>query len=180
MRRKYNTAEYGEKIENIRKAMPDVAITTDVIVGFPGETEEMFRNGYRFIEQMQFAEMHVFPYSKRTGTPAARMPDQVDEEVKQSRVHELIDLSERLQLAYARRFVGDVLEVIPERTYKGAPDSGLLSGYSDNYLNIVFEGPKEWIGRMCRVKVTEAGVNECRGRHVPVADREDAAGLQVG
>ena len=71
-----------------------MAITTDVIVGFPGETEEMFENGYRFMEELDFAEMHVFPYSKRTGTPAARMEEQVDDEVKNERVHKLIDLSE--------------------------------------------------------------------------------------
>src|SRR5690606_24609573 len=115
-------------------------ITTDVIVGLPGETEEMFREGYRFMEQMQFSEMHVFPYSKRTGTPAARMEDQIEEEIKNERVHELIDLSERMQLAYAKKYVGEVLEVIPERTYKGAPDSGLMMGYSDNYINLVFPG----------------------------------------
>ncbi|PZE22716.1 tRNA (N(6)-L-threonylcarbamoyladenosine(37)-C(2))-methylthiotransferase MtaB [Paenibacillus xerothermodurans] len=163
MRRKYTTADYGRKIEQIHKIMPGVAITTDVIVGFPGETEEMFRNGYRFMEQMQFSEMHVFPYSKRTGTPAARMEDQVDEEVKNSRVHELIDLSERMQLTYAQKYVGQVLEVIPERAHKGEPDRGLMMGYSDNYLQLVFKGGEDLIGSVCRIKVTQAGVNESRG-----------------
>ncbi|RAV21793.1 tRNA (N(6)-L-threonylcarbamoyladenosine(37)-C(2))-methylthiotransferase MtaB [Paenibacillus contaminans] len=166
MRRKYTTAEFGRKIELIHKIMPDAAITTDVIVGFPGETEEMFRNGYRFMEQMQFAEMHVFPYSKRTGTPAARMEDQIDEEVKNARVHELIDLSERMQLQYAQPFVGQVLEVIPERVYKEAPGSGLIMGYTDNYLQVVFEGPESMIGELVKVKITEAGVNECKGSFV--------------
>lgn len=164
MRRKYTVAEYAEKLEHIRRAMPGAAITTDVIVGFPGETEDMFRSGYRFMEQMQFSEMHVFPYSKRTGTPAARMEDQIDEEVKNARVHELIDLSERMQLAYAQRYVGQVLEVIPERDYKGSPGQGLVMGYTDNYLQLVFEGSEDWIGQVCKVEVTEAGVNECRGR----------------
>lgn len=170
MRRKYTTAEFGGKIEKLHRALPGAAITTDVIVGFPGETEDMFRAGYRFMEQMQFAEMHVFPYSKRTGTPAARMEDQVDEEVKNERVHELIDLSERMQLAYAQKFVGDVLDVIPERTYKGAPDSGLLMGYSDNYINLVFPGAEQLIGQICRVKLTEAGVNESKGELVRVLE----------
>lgn len=166
MRRKYTVAEYAEKLEHIRRVMPGAAITTDVIVGFPGETEEMFRNGYRFMEQMQFSEMHVFPYSKRTGTPAARMEDQIDEELKNARVHELIDLSERMQLAYAQRFVGQVLEVIPERDYKGSPGQGLVMGYTDNYLQLVFEGSEDWVGQVCKVELTEAGVNECRGRLV--------------
>jgi threonylcarbamoyladenosine tRNA methylthiotransferase MtaB len=171
MRRKYTTAEFGEKIEKIHQAMPGVAITTDVIVGFPGETEEMFREGFGFIERMGFAEMHVFPYSKRTGTPAARMEDQVPDETKNERVHELIDLSERMQLAYAEKYVGKTLEVIPERVYKGAPDSGLMMGYSDNYLNVVFAGNKDMIGKVCQVTVLEAGVNECQGELVRVIER---------
>lgn len=168
MRRKYTTAEFAEKIERLHRIMPDVAITTDVIVGFPGETEEMYRDGYDFMEKVQFAEMHVFPYSKRTGTPAARMEDQIDEEVKNERVHELIDLSERMQLDYARKFVGQVLDVIPERDYKGAPGTGMLMGYSDNYLQIVFEGAESLIGELCKVQIVEAGVNECKGKLVRV------------
>jgi threonylcarbamoyladenosine tRNA methylthiotransferase MtaB len=177
MRRKYTTAEFAHKIERIQAIMPDVAITTDVIVGFPGETEEMFRNGVRFMEQMKFSEMHVFPYSKRTGTPAARMTDQVDEEIKNERVHELIDLSEKMQLAYAQKFVGQVLEVIPERTYKGAPDSGLLMGYSDNYLQLVFEGSESMIGEVCRVQLAEAGVNESKGQLARVQEPAQVANM---
>ncbi|MDF2964587.1 MAG: ribosomal protein methylthiotransferase, partial [Paenibacillus sp.] len=179
MRRKYTTAEFGGKIEQIHKIMPGVAITTDVIVGFPGEAEEMFRGGYKFMEQMQFSEMHVFPYSKRTGTPAARMEDQIDEEIKNTRVHELIDLSERMQLTYAQKYVGQVLEVIPERAYKGEPGSGLIMGYSDNYLQLVFEGSEDWVGSVCKVKVTEAGVNECRGQLVRIPDLSQAKALIV-
>jgi threonylcarbamoyladenosine tRNA methylthiotransferase MtaB len=170
MRRKYTTEEFAAKIEQLHRAMPGVAITTDVIVGFPGESEEQFENGFRFMERMGFAEMHVFPYSKRTGTPAARMEDQVDEELKNDRVHKLIDLSEKLQLAYAKPYVGQTLDIIPERDYKGAPGTGLLMGYSDNYLQVVFEGDESLIGELCRVKVTEAGVNECRGELVRVLD----------
>lgn len=174
MRRKYTTTEFARKLELIRKAMPNVAITTDVIVGFPGETDEMFREGYRFMEEMAFSEMHVFPYSQRTGTPAARMTDQIDEEVKNARVHELIDLSERMQLAYAKPFVGEVLEVIPERVHKGTNLSGHLMGYSDNYLQLSFPGEESLIGQVCRVKVVEAGVNECQGELVSVESSENA------
>ncbi|MFD0958623.1 tRNA (N(6)-L-threonylcarbamoyladenosine(37)-C(2))-methylthiotransferase MtaB [Paenibacillus chungangensis] len=170
MRRKYTTEQFAAKIKLLQAAMPGVAITTDVIVGFPGETEEMFEEGYKFMEELGFAEMHVFPYSKRTGTPAARMDDQIDEELKNERVHQLIDLSERMQLQYAERYVDEVLDVIPEREYKGAEGTGLMMGYSDNYLNIVFEGSPDMIGQLCRVKVTEAGVNECRGKLLRVLD----------
>ncbi|ANE47299.1 30S ribosomal protein S12 methylthiotransferase [Paenibacillus swuensis] len=170
MRRKYTVEEFAGKIAKLHEIMPGVAITTDVIVGFPGETEEMFLTGYRYMEQMKFAEMHVFPYSKRTGTPAARMEDQVDEEEKNRRVHELIDLSERMQLDYAKQFVGEVLDVIPERDYKGAPGSGLVMGYTDNYIQVVFNGTEDMIGKLCRVKVTEAGVNECKADFVRVIE----------
>lgn len=174
MRRKYTIEQFAAKIKRLHEAMPGVAITTDVIVGFPGETEEMFESGYRFMEELGFAEMHVFPYSKRTGTPAARMDDQVDEEVKNERVHKLIDLSERMQLQYAKQYVGEVLDVIPERDYKGAPGSGLVMGYSDNYIQVVFEGDESLIGKLCRVKITEAGVNESRATLVRVLDDEQA------
>ncbi|MEK5026548.1 tRNA (N(6)-L-threonylcarbamoyladenosine(37)-C(2))-methylthiotransferase MtaB [Paenibacillus sp. FSL M7-1046] len=163
MRRKYTTEEYYAKMELIRQAMPDVGITTDVIVGFPGETEEMFRAGYDFMKAVNYSEMHVFPYSKRTGTPAARMLNQVDEEIKNVRVQELIDLSEEMQLAYARRFVGKTLSVIPERSAKGAPGRSTQHGFSDNYLQVFFSGDDSLQGELCQVKITEAGVNECGG-----------------
>ncbi|WP_046214703.1 tRNA (N(6)-L-threonylcarbamoyladenosine(37)-C(2))-methylthiotransferase MtaB [Paenibacillus wulumuqiensis] len=171
MRRKYTVAEYAEKIRRIRQSMPDVAITTDVIVGFPGETEEMFRNGYEMMKSIGFSEMHVFPYSKRTGTPAARMEDQVDEEVKNARVHELIDLSEQMQLSYAEKFVGHVLDVIPENNDKGLYGEGMIAGYSDNYLQIAFEGSEDLVGKLCRVKLTEPGVNTSKGQLVRVLEQ---------
>ncbi|MDT3426575.1 threonylcarbamoyladenosine tRNA methylthiotransferase MtaB [Paenibacillus forsythiae] len=169
MRRKYTTEEYFAKMQLIRQAMPDVAITTDVIVGFPGETDEMYRAGYDFMKAVNYSEMHVFPYSKRTGTPAARMEDQVDEEIKNVRVQQLIDLSEDMQLAYARRFVGQTVEVIVERSAKGAPRRDVQHGFSDNYLQVFFEGADELQGRLCQVKLAEAGVNECKGELVSVA-----------
>ena len=170
MRRKYTVEQYAEKIRRIKEAMPGVAITTDVIVGFPGETDELFEAGYKFMEEIEFSEMHVFPYSKRTGTPAARMTDQIDEEVKNDRVQRLIDLSEKMQLDYAKRFVGEVLDVIPEREHKGFEGKGIISGHSDNYITLVFEGSPDLIGQICRVKVTEAGVNECKAQLVRVLD----------
>lgn len=179
MRRKYTTAEFAEKIRRLHKAMPGVAITTDVIVGFPGETEEQFENGYRFMEQMKFAEMHVFPYSKRTGTPAARMEDQVDEEIKHERVHKLIDLSERMQAAYGREWVGRVVDVIPEREAKGLEGQGLVSGYSDNYIQVVLNGDPSLIGKLCRVRITDSGVNECTGQLLEVLEADRPVALQA-
>ena len=116
--------------------MPDLAVTSDVIVGFPGETEEEFMETYDFVKDHQFSELHVFPYSKRTGTPAARMEDQIDEEVKNERVHRLIHLSDQLAKEYASRFEGQVLEVIPEEKYTEGQEEDLYVGYTDNYLKV--------------------------------------------
>src|SRR5699024_2924709 len=93
MRRKYTTDYYKEKIDKIKKALPGLAITSDVIVGFPGETEEEYMETYNFIREIGYSELHVFPYSQRTGTPAARMDDQVANDVKNRRVARMIDLS---------------------------------------------------------------------------------------
>ncbi|MFV9511015.1 tRNA (N(6)-L-threonylcarbamoyladenosine(37)-C(2))-methylthiotransferase MtaB [Tepidibacillus sp. LV47] len=173
MKRKYTTEEYRSKIIEIRKVLPDLAITTDVIVGFPGETEEQFLNGYRFMEEIEFAEMHVFPYSKRSGTPAAKMPNQVPEEVKHERVQKLIELSNRLKMKYANKFLGQILEVIPEVPYKEDPNSGLYTGYSDNYLHVAFEGTQDIIGKVCKVKIERVGLEYCHGILVQV--EEEAA-----
>jgi threonylcarbamoyladenosine tRNA methylthiotransferase MtaB len=178
MRRKYTTAEFYEKMVKVREALPGVALTTDVIVGFPGETEEQFMNGYNFIKKIEFAELHVFPYSMRTGTPAARMPDQIPEEIKHQRVAKLLELNQELTLAYAKKFVGDVLEVIPERPFKEDPSSGLLMGYSDNYLNLVFPGNEEMIGKVCKVRLDEAGSEYCKGTFVRVLDDVNIPALE--
>lgn len=172
MRRKYTTAEFYERMVKVREALPGVALTTDVIVGFPGETEEQFEQGYAFMQKIGFAEMHVFPYSMRTGTPAARMTDQVPEEIKHERVAKLLELNKELQMAYSQQFVGDVLEVIPERPFKDAPDSGLLMGYSDNYLNVVFAGEESMIGKICKVRLDGPGTDYCQGTFVRVLEQE--------
>ncbi|RCX22756.1 threonylcarbamoyladenosine tRNA methylthiotransferase MtaB [Fontibacillus phaseoli] len=170
MRRKYTIEEFEGKIKMIREFMPDVAITTDLIVGFPGETDELYREGFEAIKRIGFSEMHVFPYSKRTGTPAARMEDQIDEEIKHARVQELIDLSEQMQLAYAEKFVGQVLDVIPERDEKGVWGNGFVTGFSDNYLQIKFDGSHDMAGKICRVKMTKADANTSEGQLVRVMD----------
>ncbi|WP_126427755.1 tRNA (N(6)-L-threonylcarbamoyladenosine(37)-C(2))-methylthiotransferase MtaB [Brevibacillus marinus] len=170
MRRKYTTAQYRERISKVREVLPGVAITTDVIVGFPGESEAQFENSYNFIRDIQFAALHVFPYSKRSGTPAARMPDQVPEEVKRARVSRLIDLSQQLSRSYAEQFVGQVLEVIPERPFKEDPSSGLMMGYTDNYLNLVFPGSEQLIGKICKVRLEQPGSEYCRGSFLAVAE----------
>ncbi|WP_251554796.1 tRNA (N(6)-L-threonylcarbamoyladenosine(37)-C(2))-methylthiotransferase MtaB [Neobacillus muris] len=180
MRRKYNMEFFAERLERLKEALPGLAVTSDVIVGFPGETEEEFMETYNFIKEHKFSELHVFPYSKRTGTPAARMEDQVDEEVKNERVHRLITLSDQLAKEYASQFEGEVLEVIPEEKFRENPNSGLIEGYTDNYLRVVFEGSEDLIGKLVKVKITKAGYPFNEGQFVRVIehssiDKEQAA-----
>jgi threonylcarbamoyladenosine tRNA methylthiotransferase MtaB len=168
MRRKYTMEFFADRLDKLRQALPGLAITSDVIVGFPGETEEEFMETYNFIKNQKFSELHVFPYSKRTGTPAARMEDQVDEEVKNERVHRLISLSDQLAKEYASNFEGEVLEVIPEERFSENPESGLYIGYTDNYLKVVFPANEEMVGEIVKVKITKAGYPYNEGQFVTV------------
>ena len=172
MRRKYTMEFFAERLEKLKVALPDLAVTSDVIVGFPGETEEEFMETYNFIRDHKFSELHVFPYSQRTGTPAARMDDQVDEEIKNERVHRLISLNDQLAKEYAARFEGEVLEVIPEERFKDGDGDNLYVGYTTNYLKIVFEGSEDMIGKLIKVKITKAGYPYNEGQFVRVLEEQ--------
>ncbi|WP_019154567.1 tRNA (N(6)-L-threonylcarbamoyladenosine(37)-C(2))-methylthiotransferase MtaB [Robertmurraya massiliosenegalensis] len=173
MRRKYTMEFFAERLERLKEVLPGLAVTSDVIVGFPGETEEEFMETYNFIKKHQFSELHVFPYSKRTGTPAARMDDQVDEDVKNERVHRLIALSDQLAKEYASQFEDEVLEVIPEEEFKDEPTNGMFVGYTDNYLKVVFKGTEDMIGKIVKVKIQKAGYPYNEGQFVRVLDDMD-------
>ncbi|MEH7303916.1 tRNA (N(6)-L-threonylcarbamoyladenosine(37)-C(2))-methylthiotransferase MtaB [Neobacillus drentensis] len=170
MRRKYTMEFFGERLDRLKEVLPGLAVTSDVIVGFPGETEEEFMETYNFINEHKFSELHVFPYSKRTGTPAARMEDQVDEEIKNERVHRLISLSDQLAKEYASQFEGEVLEVIPEEVSKEEANSGYLIGYTDNYMKVIFSAPEDMIGKIVKVKINQAGYPYNRGKFVKVVE----------
>lgn len=175
MRRKYTMEFFAERLDRLREALPRLAITSDVIVGFPGETEEEFMETYNFIRDQRFSELHVFPYSMRTGTPAARMTDQVDEKVKNERVHQLIELNDQLAKQYASSFEGEVLEVIPEEAYKLDQNSGFYEGYTDNYLKVYFQADESMVGKIVRVKLTQAGYPYNKGQFVRVVEETEEA-----
>jgi threonylcarbamoyladenosine tRNA methylthiotransferase MtaB len=177
MRRKYSTAYYKEKVEKIKQALPGLAITSDVIVGFPGETEEEFMDTYHFVKEIGFSELHVFPFSRRTGTPAARMKEQVSDEVKNDRVHRLIALSDQQAKEYASNYENEVLEVIPEECVQDEGQPEKLVGYTDNYLKVQFEGTADMIGKIIRVKIKKAGYPINEGTFVRIMD--EAADAQV-
>lgn len=169
MRRKYTMEFFAERLDKLKKALPGLAVTSDVIVGFPGETEEEFMETYNFINEHKFSELHVFPYSKRTGTPAARMDEQIDEDIKNERVHRLIELSNQLAKEYASQFENEVLEVIPEEIYQ----DDLYVGYTDNYLKVVFPATEDMVGKLVKVKITKAGYPLNEGQFVRVLEETE-------
>lgn len=166
MNRHYTTQQYAQKVALVREALPGVAITSDVIVGFPGESEENFAATVEFIRAQKFADLHVFPYSRRSGTPAAKFPDQVSKEVKHARVAHLVSLAEELSFAYAQGWKGRILEVIPEETtvYQGHP---YLVGHADNYMKVAFIGDEQLFGKICKVRVKTAGADYSIGALLP-------------
>ncbi len=131
MKRGYNTGQFWAAVERIRSAWPDAAFTTDVIVGFPGETEAEFEETLRFCARVGFARLHVFPFSPRETTPAAGMADQVPEGVKVERVRRLIDLGDELARRYHERFVGRVVPVLLEERAGDA-----ATGYTPEYISV--------------------------------------------
>lgn len=150
MRRKYNVDDFITKVNRIREARPDIAITTDVIVGFPGESDEEFNETVEFIKKVNFAELHVFPFSAREGTPAYSYENQVSPEIKAKRVQILLDLSEKLKEDYRKKFVGQELEVIIEEKDK---KTGLMIGHSSNYLLLGEQLPESSVGQIVKIKV---------------------------
>ena len=150
MCRKYNVDDFINKVNRIREVRPNIAITTDVIVGFPGETEEEFEETFNFIKKVNFAELHVFPFSAREGTKAYSMSDQVDAKIKAERVDKLIKLSNELQSNFIKKFKGQELEVILEERNK---TTGLLSGFTSNYIKLEEDLPDEYIGKIHKIKV---------------------------
>ncbi|MBQ8283929.1 MAG: tRNA (N(6)-L-threonylcarbamoyladenosine(37)-C(2))-methylthiotransferase MtaB [Clostridia bacterium] len=140
MNRHYTRAEYLEKCEMIYRAFPNAAITTDIIVGFPTETEEDFCDSLRIVEEAGFSQIHAFPYSPREGTNAYKKYKELPAAVKKKRVERILEVGAKQKRAYMEKFVGKDLEIVPERCI-----DGLTEGYSENYIRVYVEGeiPKE-------------------------------------
>ena len=148
MNRKYDKDYFIKKIEEIRKIRPNINITTDVIVGFPNETEEDFKETIETIKKVKFTKIHVFPYSKREGTKAALMDNQIKEEIKQQRVHKLLEISEQLEKEYMEKYIGKIVEILPEKVKEN-----ILTGHTENYLQVKTKGKKEDINKLIKVKI---------------------------
>ena len=154
MRRRYTAAQFRDLVRRIYAAMPDAGLTCDVIVGFPGETAEQFEETVRLCAEARFCKIHAFPYSPRSGTQAARWPDDVPHAEKQRRVQELIALSDRLGLEFAHQYVGEPVTVLVEQRDRA---TGQLSGLAGNYLRVAFDGPDHLRGQLATVRVESAG-----------------------
>lgn len=150
MNRKYDKKYYLDKINKIREIRPDMAFTTDVIVGFPLESDRDFNETIAFVKEISFAGGHVFPYSRRNGTPAAKMTGQITKEEKHIRCKKLISVFDSLEEAYYKKHIGCTLTVIAE-TY----EDGTLTGHSDNYLKVGFKGSEKLLGSKVNVKLNE-------------------------
>ena len=161
MRRPYNTGIYRSLVERLSKAIPDLGLGADVIVGFPGETDADFEKTLRLIEALPFSYLHVFSYSDRRGTEAVRLPDHLPPRVIAGRSKTLRGLSQELNLAFRRRFLGQPQEVLVLETRDKA--TGLLTGLTGNYVEVLFEGPDEWMRQFLTVTVSEVTAGRTLG-----------------
>jgi threonylcarbamoyladenosine tRNA methylthiotransferase MtaB len=153
MNRKYTAGEYFDRVELIRKYFDHPSFTTDVIVGFPGETEQEFKETMEFVKRVGFSHIHVFKYSKRAGTKAADMPDQIPEEIKNQRSDELIALSNLMASEYRKLFVGRIEKILIEETEE-INGVKYQIGHNERYLKLAVEGEEERSNQLLMVKVT--------------------------
>lgn len=152
MNRRYSTEEFEKGVQLLRKTYPNVALTTDIIVGFPGETEEEFSVTYEFLERIKFYKMHVFKYSQRKGTRAAVMPNQIDGNIKEERSRKLIELSNKNEMEYNKQYIGKEVEVLFEEPHM---ENGkrFMKGHTTNYLVVKMETEEELENRLEKVKI---------------------------
>ena len=159
MNRKYDKKYFIDKIEKIRSIRPNISITTDIIVGFPGETEELFNETIDTINKIKFSKIHVFPFSLRKGTKAEELPNHIDDVTKKKRVKELIEISEKLEKEYFNKFLNTEVEFLPE-IYK----DGFIIGHTGNYLLIKKKGNVEDLNQIKNTIIEKIEYPFCIGK----------------
>ena len=154
MNRRYTIEEFKKGVELLRKAYPRVSLTTDVIVGFPGETDEEFNITYENLEEIKFYKMHIFKYSPRKGTRAAVMPNQINGNVKEERSRKLIELSDKNEKEYNKQYIGKEVEVLFEEPHL---ENGkrYMKGHTTNYLVVKVETNENWENEIKQMKIAE-------------------------
>ena len=155
MRRRYTSAKYADRINKIRSLMPDAFIGIDVIVGFPGETEEEFQQTYDLLQNLKPSFLHIFPFSERPSTPAVDMPGKVPSYVSTQRVARLEELSNRLHREFCAQSIGSEADVLFESTMRG----GMMYGYTGNYIRVKTAYNRDFINKICRVKMLSIDEN---------------------
>jgi len=162
MGRRYTLEEYRKLLRKVREKIPSIAITSDVMVGFPGEEESHFSNTYRFLQEMKFSRLHIFRFSPRKETRAYSIKPRVEENVKKERSKLLRDLGNKLSQDFASQFLGKALTVLAE----DQPDteSGLLFGYTENYIPVLFKGEEELKNKLIRVRLIEIKEGKVLGK----------------
>jgi tRNA-2-methylthio-N6-dimethylallyladenosine synthase len=151
MHRIYTVEKYLEKVELIRSIVPDVTLGTDIIVGFPTETEEEFQMTYEIFKQIRYSVAFIFAYSARKGTPAFRWKDDISDEIKQKRLHSLLTLHNEICMEERQAFLGTEVEVLVERRNR---DETHLKGRTRCWKNVIFSGDNSLIASLQKVKVT--------------------------
>jgi threonylcarbamoyladenosine tRNA methylthiotransferase MtaB len=177
MARRTSQGQFAALVQAARQAMPDPCITTDLIVGFPGETEAEFAESYAFAERMQFAGMHVFRYSKRSGTAAARMRAPVPEPVKRERSAAMHALARAGQRAYAQRYVGRTLPVLWEQVAGATPDGFVNVGFTGNYLRVVAIDRRPLTHHLLDARLLEWDEALQQMKATPVVEAQSAPGI---
>lgn len=170
MNRNYTPDEYRETVKRIRKYYPDAGITTDVIVGFPGESDEDFKESYEFVREMAFSDLHVFPYSRRKNTPAAKRKDQIHGDVKKERAREMIELGREMHREFIEKLSGKSYPVLFEEE-----KDDLYFGYTPNYLRVAVKSDKNLQNLLEYVTIEGEDGGQLRGR----IGKENEHGLSV-
>ena len=158
MNRRYTTVEFEEGTKLLREKYPNAALTTDVIVGFPGETDEEFNKTYEFLKRIKFYKMHVFKYSQRKGTKAEVMPNQIDGNIKEQRSKKLIELSDENEEWYNNQYIGNTVEVLFEEK-----DGKYFKGHTTNYIEVFAEADEDLENTIAKVKIIAAEKNKLMG-----------------
>lgn len=151
MNRPYKTEEFADIINNIRNEIPEIAISTDIIVGFPGESDKDFERTYNFIEKMEFSRLHIFPFSPRRGTPAADMKPKIPDQIKKKRSNELIKLNKKMMKTYQKKFINKKSRVVIEE--KRDTKTNMLTGVTDNYLHVLIDDKDKFRNSLKEVKL---------------------------
>jgi threonylcarbamoyladenosine tRNA methylthiotransferase MtaB len=167
MRRRYSKEQYVQALQAIRDAVPDVAITTDVLVGFPGETDAEHAESVEFCREARFAQMHVFPYSRRPGTSANLLPDHVPSDVKRARLDEMLAVAHESAAAFRRRYLGQTMTVLWEQS-TAKDGEQLWEGLTDNYIRAVTTSTLDLQNRLLPVRLTREGDGAVTGELIGV------------